>query len=122
MYDIDERLLSLIVWLDSPQLSGLTGDEITQHMAGILLESYEAAGLGVVEPLELEETLLRDAASRGWDFYGDVDNHAPNAGVRLPPVGLMELPEVKHISRDHALRPPEWSSPSRMQHSMRWTQ
>lgn len=35
---------------DNPQLSGLTGEEITQHLATTLLDPYIEAGLGDVEP------------------------------------------------------------------------
>eukprot|EP00873_Tetraselmis_striata_P006867 jgi/Tetstr1/427131/TSEL_001718.t1 len=67
------------VWLDSPQLPGLTGDKITQHLAGILLEPYEAAGLGGVEPIELEKTLRGPRTRRSaW----------------LPPAAVLELLEV----------------------------
>lgn len=42
----DIKRLSHIVWLDNPQLSGLTGDEVMQHMGGILSEPYKAGGAG----------------------------------------------------------------------------
>eukprot|EP00873_Tetraselmis_striata_P041499 jgi/Tetstr1/461763/TSEL_006852.t1 len=73
------------VWLDSPQLPGLTGDKITQHLAGILLEPYEAAGLGGVEPIDLEKTLRGPRTRRSaW----------------LPPAAVLELLEVvKHTSK-----------------------
>lgn len=38
-------------WFDRPHLSGLTGEEISQHLAATLLDPYTAAaGLGV-EPI-----------------------------------------------------------------------
>eukprot|EP00873_Tetraselmis_striata_P037761 jgi/Tetstr1/458025/TSEL_044534.t1 len=44
----------------------------------------------------MEET-IRDAASRAWD-YDDPNNRPPNE-VSLPSEALLELLEVKHISK-----------------------
>eukprot|EP00873_Tetraselmis_striata_P036871 jgi/Tetstr1/457135/TSEL_043785.t1 len=88
-----------IMWIDSQQLPGLTGEEITHHLADTRMDPYEAAGLGGIKPLELEAT-LRDAASAAWECYDNVDNRAPDANVRLPPATVFEkLLEIEFISK-----------------------
>lgn len=44
MNDIER--LTHTMWIDSPQLSGLTGEEIIQHLADTLLDPPTSAGLG----------------------------------------------------------------------------
>eukprot|EP00873_Tetraselmis_striata_P046493 jgi/Tetstr1/466757/TSEL_011227.t1 len=97
-------MLAHTVWLDIPQVSGLTRQGITQKLATTLLDPHDEAGQGGgggggVEPRELEAT-MRDAVSAVWDdYYDDIANGAPDAEVCLPPTALLALLEIKFISK-----------------------
>lgn len=67
-------------------------------MATTLLDPYTAAGLGGVEPHELEAE-LRAAASATWDCYDDPSDRGPHAEVCLAPATLLELLEIKRVSK-----------------------
>eukprot|EP00873_Tetraselmis_striata_P023496 jgi/Tetstr1/443760/TSEL_031748.t1 len=96
----DIEPLPRVMWIDIPRLSGLAGEEITQHLADNLPPGpyNEISGRGDVEPLDMEAT-LRESASPSWGHYDDVSNPAPNTEARLPPEALLDLLQIKFINK-----------------------